>query len=130
MPFAALDLLAAIVTDVTAQLGAFDRLAVNAGSAGCLLAAFLRANLTSQGIDEFLPGAVLLPGNKIIPGGAFGDQIVGQIVPLAAGSSLIKKRVDNLAQIHRPTAARWLAGGEAILDQVPLFVRQIGSVRL
>src|SRR5450631_1984277 len=126
MPLAALDLLAAVVADRTAHLRAFDGLAVDARGAGRLLTAFLRANLTPQDVDEFLPRAVLLPGDKVIPDGAFGEKVVGQIVPLTAGSSLVLDRVDHFAKIHLPRAARCLASGEEIFDQVPLLVRQVG----
>ena len=77
MPLAALDLLAAVIADRTAHLGAFDRLAIDAGGTGRLLPAFLRANLTPKGIDEFLPRAVMLPSNKVIPNGALGEKVVG-----------------------------------------------------
>jgi len=129
MPLAALDLLAAVVAHRPAHLGAFDRLAVDAGGAGRLLTAFLRANLTPESVDEFLPRAVLLPGDEVIPDGAFGEKVVGQIVPLTAGSRLVLDRVDNLAKVHLPRAARCLAGGQDILDQIPLLVRQVGSVQ-
>src|SRR5437588_12419843 len=129
MALAALDLLTAVVADRTAHLGTFDRLAVDAGSTGRFRATFLRANLTPEPSDEFLPRAVLLPRNKVIPNGALGEKVMGKIVPLAAGSSLILDGVDHFAKVYLPRAAGWLARGEEILDHVPLLVRQVGAVR-
>src|SRR4051812_39997859 len=103
---ATLDLLAAVVADIPAHFRRLDRLGVDAGGAGCFFSPCGRADLPTQGIEDLLPGAIFLPGNEVIPNGTLGEKVVRQIVPLAAGTSLILDRVDHLAQIHRtrPTA--------------------------
>ena len=78
-----------------------------------------------QGIDEFLPGAIFTPGFEVIPDGALGEQIMGQIVPLDASTILVEQRVDHLPQIDRTRTASGLSGRQQRLDDFPLLVRQI-----
>src|SRR5437879_5768965 len=106
MTLATLDLLAAVVADGTADLGALDGLAVDAAGAGCFLTVGSRADLGAQGVEDLLPGAVLVPGGEVLVGGALGDEVVGQVVPLAAGAGLVEQGVDHLTQIDAagPTA--------------------------
>src|SRR5262245_23473754 len=100
MSLAAFDLLATVIADHATHLGAFDRLAVDTGGTGRLLSAFFRTHLTPQSIDDFLPGAVLLPGYKVIPHGALGQKVVGEIIPLATSACLILNGVDHLAKVR------------------------------
>src|SRR5262249_32433163 len=83
-----------------------------------------------QGVEDLLPGAVLPPGDEVIPGGALGLQVVRQHVPLAAGARLVHQGVHHLAEVHLPRPASRLRRGEQVLDQVPLPVRQVRPVRL
>src|SRR5215471_291235 len=130
MALPSLDLLAAVVADRPAHLGALDRLAVNAGgTGGCFPACFL-ADLLAEPVHDFLPGAVFLPGNEVIPDGTLGCQIVRQIVPLAAGTGLIHQRVDHLTQVHLARSAAGLGRRKQFLDQIPLLVGQVRSIRL
>src|SRR5437667_4884237 len=130
MTLPSLDLLAAVVADRSAHLGALDRLGIDTGGTGGGLPAGLRADLRTERVHEVLPGAVLLPGHEVIPDGALGHQIVRQIVPLTAGAGLIHQGVDDLAQVHLARSAAGLGGRKQILDQSPLCVGQVGSVRL
>src|ERR1700682_5835786 len=130
MTLPSLDFLAPIVADRAAHLGALDRLRVDAGGAGgCLSACFL-ADMLPERVNDVLPGAVFLPGNEVIPDGTLGSQIVGQIVPLTASTGLIHQRVDHLTQVHLARSAARLGRRKQILDQIPLLVRQVRSIRL
>src|SRR5271163_965472 len=122
MTLTSLDLLAPIVADRPAHLGALDRLGVEAGGAGGCLPACLRADVFPERVNDFLPGAVFLPSNEVIPAGALGDQIVRQIVPLTARAGLIHQRVDHLAQVHLAWSTARLGCRKKILDQLPLLV--------
>src|SRR6266404_852755 len=130
MTLASLDLLAAVVADRPAHLGALDRLGVDAVGAGACLPACLLADMLAERVQDFLPGAVFLPGNKVIPDGTLGRQIVRQIVPLTAGTGLIHQGVDHLAQVHLARSAARLGRRKQIVDQLPLLVRQVRSIRL
>src|SRR3954469_23532342 len=123
MAFASLDLPAAVVADRTAHLGALDRLGVDAGSTGRFLPARLLANLGPQGVEELLPGAVVLPTDEVIPDGALGAKVVRQIVPLTAGAILIQQRVDHLTQIDLTRPASPLGRRKQVPEEAPLLVR-------
>src|SRR5579859_7516257 len=98
MTLATFNLFAAVVARDAAHLGRLDRLAIDASGAGGLLPASGLADASPEGINELLPGAVLVPGDEVIPDGALGGQIVGQVVPLATGACLVEQRVDDLTQ--------------------------------
>src|SRR2546421_547734 len=128
MTFATFDLFAAVVARDAAHLGRLDRLAVDATGAGGLVSASGLTNGGPEGINDLLPGAVLLPGDEVIPDGTLGGQVVRQVVPLAAGTGLVEQRVDHFAQIHGARPATRLGGRQQGLDQLPLSVRQVRSI--
>src|SRR5436309_11915974 len=90
MTLAAADLLVAVVAALAAHLGGLDALRVDAAGAGGLLAGGLGADPAAQGVEDRLPGAVLLPGDEVVPHGALGQQVVRQVVPLHAGPRLVE----------------------------------------
>src|ERR1700730_5897352 len=110
MTLASLDLLAPVVADAAAHLGALDRLSVDAGDARRLLPTGLRADPAPKGIDDPLPTASAMPGDAAVPDRTLGHKVVRQIVPLAAGSGLIHQRVDHLTQIDRARPSPRLGG--------------------
>src|SRR5579883_966876 len=96
MALAPLDLLAPIVADRTAHLRTFDGSGVKAGGAGGFLATGSFPDPAPQRVEDGLPGAVLLPGDEVIPRRALGEEVVGQILPLTARAGLIHQGVDDL----------------------------------
>src|SRR5258707_7025065 len=130
MTLTTFDLLAAVVARRAAHLGGLDGLAVDATRAGGVLTAGGLANPGPQGIDDLLPGAVLVPGDEVIPGRPLGNEVVGQVVPLAAGARLVEQGVDHLPQVHDARAAARLGRRQQGLDQFPLGVRQVRTIRL
>src|SRR5262249_22271593 len=130
VPLAAADLLAAVVAALAPHLGGLDTLAVDVGHPRRLVPAGLAADLAAEGIDDPLPGAVLLPGLQVVEGGALGGQVVRQHVPLAAGAGLVQQRVDDLAEVHRAGPAAGPGGGQQGLEKGPLVVGQVRGVGL
>src|SRR2546421_4430953 len=130
MPLAALDLLVAVVARWATHLAGLDALRIDAGSAGRLGATLLAADLTAQGIHQLLPGTVLLPSDEVVPGGALGDQVMGEIVPLDTRAGLVEQGVDDLAQVHGAGPATALGGRDELLERVPLLVAQVRGVTL
>src|ERR1700692_1538726 len=106
MALTTLDLFAPVVADGATQLGTLDRLRIDAGGAGGLVPACLLAKRAPQRVEDLLPRTVLLPGDEIIPDGALGGEIVGEIIPLTAGTGLIHQGVDHLTQrdLARPAS--------------------------
>src|SRR5579872_5581152 len=130
MALATLDLLAAVIADGAAHLGGLDGLAVDASGAGAILPAGGLASAGPQGIDDLLPSAIALPGGEVVPGGALGHEVVGQVVPLAAGACLVEQGVDDLAQVRGAGAASRLRRRQQGFDQLPLGVGQVRMIRL
>src|SRR5438270_1193780 len=130
MTLAALDLLAPVVADGTADLGTLDGLAVDAGGAGCFLATLSRADLGTQGINDLLPGAVLMPGGEVVVGRTLGHEVMGQVVPLDAGAGLVEQRVDHLTQIDRARTATRFGRRQERFEQRPLGIGEIRTIRL
>src|SRR5260370_6196672 len=128
MTLAAIDLLVAVVATDTAYFGGLHALGVDAGGAGRLFPARLGADLAAQGIKDLLPGAVFLPGDEVIPGRAFGYEIVRQVVPLYAGAALIEQGVDHLAHIDLSASAAMLGGRDQRFNDFPLCVGLIRRI--
>src|SRR5262245_7749099 len=130
MTLAAADLLVAVVAYRAAHLGGLDALGVDANGAGGRLPARLGADLAAQGVEDLLPGAVLAPGDEVVPHRALGQQVVRQVVPLAARPRLVEQRVDHLAHLHRPRPTAPPRRRDQWLDQCPLLVGHIGAIPL
>src|SRR2546423_293362 len=130
MALAAVDLLVAVVAALAAHLGRLDALRVDAAGAGGPLPGGLATDLAAQGVEDLLPGAVLLPGDEVVPDGALGQQVVRQVVPLHAGPRLVEQGVDHLTQVNRARPAAVLGGRDQGLDEFPLGIGQIGAIRL
>src|SRR5579884_1355602 len=130
MTLAAIDLLVAIVAGGPADLGGLDALGVDAGRTGRFLPSGLGADLAAQGVENPLPGAVLLPGGEVIPDRALGQQIMWQHVPLHPCTVLVEQRVEHLAHVGRARPASMLGRWDQRLQQGPLGVSHIGLVAL
>src|SRR2546423_15023521 len=128
MALAAVDLLVAVVAALAAHLGRLDALRVDAAGAGGPLPGGLATDLAAQGVDDLLPGAVMLPGDEVVPDGALGQQVVRQVVPLHAGPRLVEQRVDHLTQVDLPRATAGFGGRGQRLNEGPLGVRQIRAI--
>src|ERR1700730_15289727 len=129
MTLAAANLLVAVVPMLPAHLGGLNALGVNAGGAGRFLPRGFATDLAAQGVEDLLPDDVVLPGDEVVPGGALGQQVVRQVVPLHAGPRLVEQRVDHLTQIDLARAAAGFGGQDQRLNEVPLRVSQIGAIR-
>ncbi len=71
-----------------------------------------------------------MPAGEVIPGRPLGNEVVGQVVPLAAGARLVEQGVDHLTQVDDARAAARLGRRQQGLDQLPLGVRQVRTIRL
>src|SRR5438046_2149084 len=130
MALVAVDLLVAVVAVFATHRGGLDALRVDAAGAGGFRAGGLGADLAAQGVEDLLPGAVLLPGDEVIPHGTFGQQVVRQVIPLHAGPRLVEQGVDHLAHSDRARSAAVLGGRDQGLDEFPLGIGQIGAIWL
>src|SRR5436305_6203311 len=130
MPLAALDLLAGVEAALPAHLGGLHRLAVDVGDAGRLVPAVGGTDLGAQGVDELLPGAVLLPGIEVVASGALGEQVMGQVVPLGAGARLVEQGVEDLPHIDGAGPAPRLGRRDERPESFPLGVGEVGGIAL
>ena len=134
MPLAPVDLLAAIIPTLgTTHLGGLDRLAIDADGTRRGLAPRLHAGLLTQCLDHFFPCPIVAPLAKIVIDGAFGQQIVGEHIPLAATAVEIEQRIEYLPHIHRaraPSPVALLGGWDQRSQGRPLLVRQSGRIFL
>jgi hypothetical protein len=83
--------------------------------------------MPAQQVVDRLVGAVVAPLGEVVVRRALGRQIVGEVVPLDAGSSLVADGVDDLTQLVVALVAadgrvRGLPRREHGLDQRPLRV--------
>src|SRR5580658_1680971 len=109
MAFAALDLLARVVTPFASHFGGFCRLTVDTAGAGLRVSTGLDANLAAQGIVHACQRPVLAPLAEILVDGLPGRIILGQHPPRTATAEQIENPVDDGAHIRvsMPATARF-----------------------
>src|SRR5215831_14565551 len=120
MTLATSDLLVAVIAARASHFTGLDRLRVDDSGAGSFVSALGFADLAPQGIDQLLPGALLLPGDEVVPDGALGKQIMRQEIPLAARAGLVEQGVDYLAEINLAWPASRLGRRKQRLNHLPL----------
>src|SRR5581483_7411529 len=73
---AARDLLVAVVAAGAADLGALDRLGVDAAGAGGRVTPRLHTDRFAHRVEDRLPGAVVPPAGEVVVDGTLGQQVV------------------------------------------------------
>ena len=78
MSLASLDFLAPVIaTILAAGLGRLEGLTIDATGTGLGVAAFQNPDIATQGVEDAVPGSVLLPGSEVDPDGTLGQQVMG-----------------------------------------------------
>src|SRR5262245_27451250 len=134
MPLAPFDFLAPVIPTLrAAYLGGLDRCAIDSDGARRGLAPRLHAGLLTQCLDHFCPCPIVAPLGTVVIDGAFGQQIMGQHIPLAATPVEIEQCIEYLPHVHRtraPSPVALLGGWNQRCQYRPLLVRQIRRVFL
>ena len=121
---ASLDEFAAVEASCPADVGGFDRLAVDDGCAGAGVSACLESHTAAQGIGELFEQASLGPLSKVIVDGLPRGKALGKHAPLAAGFVEVKQGVTDASGLvfseRLPLEERF--------DSFPLGVRQVGAI--
>src|SRR4051812_24605525 len=128
VPFASLDVFAAIVATQAAHRRALDTLTVQTTSGWMFMSASTPSYLGAQSIVDTLPGAIVTPNPEVMIDTFPGRIVLGQHAPLRAADQNVQDRIDELAHIQaaRPTTS--FGGRDQVFDIIPLAVGQIGRV--
>src|SRR5262245_48090123 len=130
MPLTTVHLLVAIIAALPPGLAPLHRLGIDAARTGSGVTPGLLPDRLPQGVEHLLPGAVVAPLAEVVVHRAFKEQVVGQQVPLAAGTVLVKQRIHDLTHLDSTGMAPRFGCRDERLEDLPLVVRQIGRVRL
>src|SRR5258707_8243565 len=128
MALATSNLLAAIVAPGAANLGPFDRLAVEVADARACRPAFGQAQLASQAPLELRPSAVVTPVPEVVVHALPGREIMGQAAPGTALTVEVEQGIEDFADVGLPWAAARPGGRNQRLEQRPLRVSQITRI--
>jgi hypothetical protein len=129
VPLAALHLLAAVEAAQAADSRRFDRLAVNAASAGLWIAPQLDAQPLAQNGVQPLPRPIQTPLPEIVVHGLPSRQILRKEAPGAAGAQHVEDGVEDGAQtVPTRATARGTWDGQKRTNHLPLRVAQIGKI--
>jgi hypothetical protein len=130
MPFASVDLLAAIVAMRAALLGRSDRLAVNNRCAGGRFPPGPRAYpLPLPGMNAF-PSAVQTPSAEVMIDRLVAWDLMGQEPPGTAAAQQIKDPIQDAAEIDRAWAPARFGWWEQWSQHRPFLVGEIGRVSI
>ena len=134
MPLASFDFLAPIIPARGAShLGGLDRLPLDAGGTGCGLAPRCHAGTCTQGLHHLGPRPVVAPLGKVVRGGALGQSIVREHIPLTAAPIQGENCIEHFPHVHRarvPSSLVLLGGWDQRFHDGPLLVRQIRGIFL
>src|SRR5271166_3910447 len=125
MSFAAFDFLCGVITAWTALFGSLDALTVNDTQRGFRVAAFLDANLFTQGFADLLPKILALPLIKVLCHQFPGRKIVRKIAPLAPRPFLVQDSIDNFSSVVFGNLRARLWGRNPLGKNLPLGVGQV-----
>lgn len=128
--FASRELLAAVLAPLSPHFGGFHCLTIDTRGAwrGLVRRGVLLADLLTQRGHHVLPRPGVSPLGKILVGGAFGQQVVRQHVPLAAGAVEVQDGVDDFPHINVTRSPPRLRGWNQRLQDSPLLIRQVRLV--
>src|SRR6185312_4093600 len=126
--FATLDLLAGVVAAWTAHFRGLDRLAIDVSDAGRRLPPLALADLRTQSVQESLPGPILLPSIEVVADGALGEQVVREIIPLAAGAGFVEEGIEYLPHIDLAGSSAWFGRRDKGLKGLPLYVGHVRGI--
>src|SRR5262249_22384141 len=103
LPFAPINLFAAIKAALAAGFGGFDRLAVHDDGGRFTLTPLLKTHGTAQAIVDFEHGAVVVPFVEIVANGPRWWEVARNVAPLTAGAVLIHQSVNHAPQADGST---------------------------
>jgi hypothetical protein len=104
-----------------------DRLAVDHGGAGALLATLLVTHFAAQAVVHLLPGIVLAPTPRVVVDGPLRREVMREEVPLTAGAEHVVDGVEHLAHIGRPLSTAGLGRWD---QRFPLPANRLGFRRI
>src|SRR5262249_16519501 len=114
---------------IAACFGGLDALAINDRYVWFWLSFECRTHFLTEQIVDVHPGAIVDPLLKIVPNGAFGRKLFGQIAPLTTSAILVEQGIEHLADIDSARAARASALRQAWGKFGPVSIGYIGCVR-
>jgi hypothetical protein len=127
-PLTTVHLLVAILAALSPALGPLHCLGLDAARTGSGITSGVLPDRLPQGVEPLLPSAVVTPLAEGVVHRARGKQVVGQQVPVTAGTVLVKQRIQDLAHGDGTGTAPRLGRRDERWHDVPLVIRQISRV--